>query len=162
MFNLLTLVANILPEPPTGSPAEIAKNGITFFETWISRTGGLIAFIGAIKLAMSLKTDDEKEQMQSVFIMVSGFMITAAVKDLSIFNIPEIYTKESANAEFNSIVSFIGKWARRVGAVGMFLGSISFGFAIKDNNATTKVNALRGIVAGAVVIAISGIVTTFV
>ena len=30
-------VLSILPTPPSGTPAELAQDGIDFFSTWISR-----------------------------------------------------------------------------------------------------------------------------
>jgi hypothetical protein len=82
----LSAILAILPEPPTGTPAQIAAGGITFFTLWISRLGGLVAFVGAVKFALSIKSEDAKEQVQSVLTMVSGFMIVAAVTNLNIFN----------------------------------------------------------------------------
>lgn len=161
-MNIITILANILPPPPSGTPNELAESGIEFFELWISRIGGLIAFIGALKFALSVKNDDAKEQLQAILIMVSGFMIKSAINDLSIFDMPSVYTQASANAEFKSILNFIGKWARRVGALGFFIGATMFGFAIKDNNAVTKVSALKTISAGAITIAVSGILSSFV
>lgn len=150
------------PTIPTGTPAEIMQSGIEFFEKWISRTGGLVAFAGAIKFAMAARSEDEKEIMQSVFVMVAGFMICEAVGNLDIFNIPATYSEAAANTEFTSITNFIGKWTRRVGALGLMVGAVQFGFAVKDNNATSKVIALKGLTAGAMVMAVSGLLSMFI
>lgn len=156
------ILLDILPTPPEGTPSELAQNGITFFATWIERCGGLIAFIGAVKLALSIKDDNTKEQMLAILVMVSGFMIKAAVGDLNIFNIPKTYTEAAANAEFQSILKFIGKWTRRVGAFGMFMGAASLGLSMKNHDAGQKVLALRAIASGGIVVAISAILHTFV
>lgn len=155
---------SILPTPPTGTPSEIAQTGLTFFSTWIARIGGLVAFIGAIKFALSVKNDEAKEQLESVLIMVSGFMIVSAIRDLSIFSIPNtglISPETAANLEFLAILKFIGKWTRRVGAVGLLIGSVMFGFSVKDNNAGGKVTSLKTISAGGLAMAISAILPTF-
>lgn len=157
ILNVLT----ILPVPPSGSPADIAQVGLNFFGTWIARIGSIVAFIGAIKFALSIKSDDAKEQLQSVLIMISGFMIVSAIRDLSVFNIPSVYSDANANTEFSSILSFIGKWTRRVGALGLFIGAVMFGLSIKDNNAVGKVNSLKTISAGGITMAISFILPTF-
>lgn len=157
----MELIANILPVPPTGSPAEIAETSLMFFGTWIARIGGMVAFIGAIKFALSIKSDESKDQLQAILIMISGFMIVSAIRDLSVFDIPTTYSDATANNEFASILSFIGKWTRRVGALALLIGSLMFGFSIKDNNATTKVTSLKTIAAGGMVIAISLILPTF-
>lgn len=144
------------------SNLEIAENGITFFETWISRLGGLVAFIGAVKFALATKSDDAKEQLLAILTMISGFMICDAVGDLSVFDIPSYYGEYTANAEFQSILKFIGKWTRRVGAMGLLIGAIMFGLSVKDNNAATKITALKTIVAGAMVAALSGVLPLFI
>lgn len=158
---LILKFSDSLPDD-TSSVATILKSGIEFFELWISRIGGLVAFVGAIKFALAIKTEDERELMLSILIMVSGFMVMEAVGDFDLFSIPNTYSKAAADAEFEKILKFIGKWTRRVGALGLFAGSIGFGLAIKDNNANTKVNALRGLVAGATAMAVSGLLHTFV
>ena len=161
-MELIQTIATILPTPPAGSPAELAQEGLTFFGLWISRVGGLVAFVGAIKFALSVKSDDSREQMLAILTMVSGFMIVAAVNDLDIFNIPAVYTPAAADLEFQSIMGFIGDWTRRVGALGLLLGAIMFGFGIKDNNATTKVTAIKTVTAGAMVAAVSLMLPLFV
>lgn len=158
MFNML---ASILPVPPSGTPSEIAQTGLTFFSTWIARIGGLVAFIGAIKFALSIKSEEAKEQLEAVLIMVSGFMIVSAVRNLSIFNIPSVYSDTAANNEFSAILGFIGKWTRRVGSLALLIGSMMFGFSIKDNNANGKVGSLKTISAGGLAIAVSAILPTF-
>lgn len=160
MLNILSMLT-ILPTPPSGTPAEIAQNGLNFFGTWIARIGGLVAFIGAIKFALSVKDDDAKEQLQAILVMVSRFMIVSAIRDLSVFDIPSVYSDAAANNEFSSILTFIGRWTRRVGALGLFIGALMFGLSVKDNNAAGKVNSLKTISAGGIVMAVSAILPTF-
>ncbi len=162
IINRFSVLLTILPVPPSGTPNELAKDGIEFFATWLIRLGGLIAFIGAIKLALSIKDDNAKEQLLAVLIMVSGFMIKAAVSDLNIFNIPAVYSEAAANAEFHAILGFIAKWIRRVGALGMFLGAIMLGLSAKSNDAGQKVTGLRTLSSGGIVVAVSTIISTFV
>lgn len=153
---------DIFPTMPQGTPNQLAKDGIDFFQLWISRIGGLVAFIGAVKFALGVKDDEAKEQLQGVLIMVSGFMIQAAVGDLSIFNIPSTYTDADANKEFQSILKFIGKWVRRVGALAMIIGATMFGFSIKDNDAVKKVSGLKTMAAGGIAVSVSALLHTFV
>lgn len=155
---------SILPTPPSGTPSEIVQTGLDFFSTWIARIGGIVAFIGAIKFALSIKSEDAKEQLQAVLIMISGFMIVSAIRNLSIFSIPNtglISPDVAANLEFRSILSFIGKWTRRVGSLALLIGSLMFGFSVKDNNANGKVNSLKTISAGGITMAVSAILPTF-
>lgn len=160
--DFFTFLANVLPVPPGGTPNQIAENGLNFFKTWILRIGGLVAFVGAIKFAISVKSDDVKEQLTSIFTMISGFMIQAAINKIEIFKIPSTYSAISANREFQAILTFIGTWTRRAGAVGLLLGAIMFGFSIKDNNATTKVTAMRTVAVGAIIISVSALLPFFV
>lgn len=162
MINLLFHLLAFPPTVPTGTPSDIIQNALTFFETWISRGGGLVAFAGAIKFALAVRTEDEKELMNAVLVMVSGFMICEAIDNLKLFKLPAAYSAAAANTSFKALTKFIGKWGARVGSVGLFAGAIQFGFGIKENNATSKVIALKGMTAGAMVIGISGILHLFV
>ncbi len=162
LFQQLAVLLDILPTPPAGTPNQLAADGISFFALWISRIGGLVAFVGAIKLALSIKDDNAKEQLLAVLVMVSGFMIKEAVYDMNIFRIPATYSEAAADAEFQAILRFIGKWTRRVGAFGMLMGAVMLGFSLKRRDAGQKVIALRTISAGGIVAAVSSILHTFV
>lgn len=158
-MHILPILATILPD--TGAPANpavLAQTGLEFFGRWISRIGGLVAFIGAIKFALSIKSDETRDQLPSLLTMVSGFMIQAAIANLGIFELA------TTNAEtiFQDILLFIGTWTRRVGAAGTLVGAVMFGFSIKDNNAVGKVAALKTFAAGAIVVSVSGILHTFI
>lgn len=151
-----------LPTPPAGTPAEMAEEGITFFTTWIQRIGGIVAFVGAIKLALSLKNDEGREQMTAILTMISGFMITAAVRGLNVFQIPAVYSDAAATTEFQAILTFIGRWMRRAGAAAILFGAIQTALAMKDNNPAPKVNGVKFMAVGGMVCAISVIINTFV
>ena len=109
---------------------------------------------GAVKFALSVKSEDGKEQMTALLVMVSGFMIRAAVKEMNLFTIP--------GSEFLALITFISKWIRHVGAVGTFVGAVMFAFSIKDNNAVNKVTALKTLTAGAMVVSIAALLPSFV
>ena len=158
-MNILPIMAAILPN--TGAPenpAYLAQTGLTFFGTWISRIGGLVAFIGAIKFALSIKADETRDQLPALLTMVSGFMIQAAIANLGIFAL----ATTDAETIFQNILLFIGTWTRRVGAAGALIGAVMFGFAIKESNAVGKVAAMRAFAAGAIAVSVSGILQTFV
>ncbi len=156
---MFLLLSSILPN--SGAPedaAVLAQNGLAFFGTWISRIGGLVAFIGAIKFALSIKADETRDQLPALLTMVSGFMIQAAIANLGIFAL----ATTDAETIFQNILLFIGTWTRRVGAAGALIGAVMFGFAIKDSNAVGKVAAMRTFAAGAIAVSVSGILHTFV
>lgn len=155
---LIEIPPPILPYPPDGTPSKLAQTGIDFFSLWIARIGGIVAFIGAIKFALSIKADDARDQLNAVLIMVSGFMIRAAVQNLGIFSL----STTNANTIFSSVMTFISTWTRRVGALGALIGAIMFAFAIKDENAATKINGLKTFAAGAICMSVSTILPLFV
>lgn len=155
-------VEEILPSYTETDLSTIVKDGLEFFQLWIGRIGGIVAFIGAVKFGLAVQSEDSREQFQAILTMVSGFMIQSAIGNLGVFNIPSTYTPETAKLEFQSILNFIGGWTRKVGALGMLIGSIMFGFSIKDNNATAKVTGLKTISAGAIVVATSAMLSSFV
>ncbi len=152
------------PDASIVSPSDAVEHLLMHidFARWISRVGGLVAFIGAIKFALSIKSEDAREQLQAALIMVSGFMIQAAIGNLGVFGLPDVYTDAAATQEFRSILDFIGGWSRRVGALAMLLGGVIFGLAAKDNNPGSKISGLKTMAAGGMTVAVSGILSTFV
>ena len=159
---MLYTLMDIFPTPPNGTPSEVFRDNIDFFSKWISRIGGIVAFIGAVKLAISVKSDDAKEQFTALMTMVAGFMIVSAVNNMTIFNIPSSYTDQAAEKEFQSIMTFVGRWTRRVGAAVLFFGAASLMFSIKEESAGAKALASRTITAGAVIVGISAMLAFFV
>lgn len=155
LTNIITLM---LPTTVGGDPQSLMNDAITFFSTWIERVGGVVAFTGAVKFALAVKNDDARDMLSALLVMVSGFMIAASQSN-GIFTVGAGATAET---EFRTIMLFIAKWVRRVGAVGTMVGAVMFGFAIKDNNAANKMSGLKTFAAGAMVIAIAGIWQTFV
>lgn len=162
LSDCLHLLAPILPMPPNGAPNVVMADLIHLLSTWIARIGGLVAFAGAVKLAISFNMDDARDSVLAVLTMVSGFMIRVAVNSLDIFSIPATYSDAAAQQEFQQILHFIGTWIGRVGGFGMFVGAIIFGFAAKDSDAAAKLKGIKAMGAGAMVVAVSGILYTFV
>ena len=159
------MAGSVINDPPATDPTGAVQNllmNITL-STWIGRAGGLIAFVGAIKLALSVKNDDAREQIQAALIMVSGFMIQAAIGNLGIFNMPSgAYSQAASDLEFQSILGFIENWAVRVGGIAMLFGGIMFGLALKESDAGSKVNGLKTLAAGGITVAVSGLLQSMV
>jgi hypothetical protein len=91
IMEFATLLAAPLPTPPSGTLPELTAGAIGFLSQWIGRSGGMVAFIGAVKLALSIKSEDAREQVQALLVMVSGFMIVAAVTNLDLFSFVRHY-----------------------------------------------------------------------
>jgi hypothetical protein len=147
-----------LPSPPTGSLPELAAGAIDFFSGWISRIGELVAFIGGVKFALAFQNEDAREQLQSALIMVSGFMIVAAVNDLSLFE----FGASGAEAEFQSILTFISAWVGRIGGIALLLGAVILALALKDKDAAKKITGLKTMAAGGMTSSLALMLPTFV
>lgn len=157
----MTLPVLYLPTLPPHDDATVLLDSFLTkavdFKDWISKVGGLIAFIGAIYLAKAVRSDDEKEGIQAALTMVAGFLIKDAIATMTIFTI-----NGDAAKEFSLLTNFASTWVSRAGMIGLFLGSVQLGWAIKDNNAAAKVNATNGMISGAIVVAIAGSISIFV
>jgi hypothetical protein len=156
---VLTFLAPTLPTPPSGTPAQIAQIAINFFALWIARVGGIVAFVGAVKFALGVKSDEAGEKVQGLLTMVSGFMIVSAVTSLNIFTATG---GAGINAEFLSIMGFIRRWTSVLGGAVTFVGGVMFALSIKEENATAKVTAMKTFAAGAIVMAASQVLHLFV
>lgn len=151
--NGLINILAILPDVPSGTPAEIAKDALEFWSKWIGRAGGLVAFVGLVKMGLGFREENSKETMEGVLVAISGFMIRSAVKTMGVFS-----TKTTdVETEFTSILKFISSWMGRTGGLAMFLGAIVFALAIRENNANSKILGVRTMAAGAAVVAVSAL-----
>ena len=157
-FRLLAAAStDWLPNVTWGTPEHIFHDLFKIFETWIGRIGGIVAFVGAVKLAGAARSEDEREIIQSAFTMAAGFMISISVGSWDLFKIGT-----DPDTEFKSIMDFIGSWTSKVGLAVMFVGGINLGFSIKDNNATSKVLAIKAMAVGGMIVAVSGMLSSFV
>ena len=87
-MQILPAIAAILPN--TGAPenpAYLAQTGLTFFGTWISRIGGLVAFIGAIMFALAIKNNDAEQKQAGLITMIAGFIVAALCAASSMFDL---------------------------------------------------------------------------
>jgi hypothetical protein len=158
-INYFSIPLAILPTPPNGTPAEIAEVGIEFFDDWIQRVGGIVAFIGAIKLALAIRTEELTEKIQALGILISGFLIVSAVTTLDIFT---VMGGAGADAEFEAIMEHIATWTTYLGGTVMAFGAVNIAFALRDFDSGKKQTAILNCIAGAIVIAVSQSLRLFV
>lgn len=149
----IAFIMSVLPEVPTGTPSQIAKDALDFFSKWIGRVGGLIALIGFVKMALGFKEDSSKETLEGALIAISGLIIKAAIESLDVFTTSPI----SADTEFQALQDFISKWLAKLGGLALFLGAILFALGMKDNDAHGKVTGVKTIATGGVIIGLSAI-----
>lgn len=149
----IAYLMSVLPEVPTGTPAEIAKDALDFFSKWIGRAGGLIALVGFVKMALGFKEDSSRETLEGALVAISGLIIKASIESLDVFTTSPI----SADTEFYALQDFISKWLARLGGLALFLGAILLALGIKDNDAAGKVTGIKTIATGGVIIGLSAI-----
>ena len=63
------------------------NNVIKFFVTWIGRIGGVVAFVGAVMFALSIKNNDAEQKQQGLLTMIAGFVAFAVTGITSFFGI---------------------------------------------------------------------------
>ena len=152
MHFIIQPVSAILPTlPPVSSPSDLMHGAIEFFSTWIARIGGIVALIGMIKFALSVKNEDSRESLAAILTAISGFIIMEYVTTIFTFS------TGTAESEFQSLMIFAMRWIRRVGSLALLLGSITFGLSVKDHNAVNKITGMKTIAAGGIVIATSAL-----
>lgn len=153
MNEYIAYIMSVLPEVPTGTPAEIAKDTLDFFSKWIGRAGGVIALIGFVRMALGFKEDSSREALEGALIAISGLIIKAAIDSLDVFTTVPI----NADTEFKGLQYFISKWLAKLGGLALFLGAVLYALGIKDNDAAGKVIGIKTIATGGVIIGLSAI-----
>ena len=164
MDSLITFMANILPTPPTGTPWQVAQDLITTMSLWVGRVGGFISWIGAVKFAIGLKSEDAKDQIDAVLIMISGFMIQMAINDPTLLaGQANSWTQAAINQQFARIMTFAQTWVGRAGGVTAFIGGIMLMLSLRDpDNSIGKINGAKTMAAGFVVASIALMLPLFV
>lgn len=67
----------------------------------------------------------------------------------------------AADALWNTISGLIQTWVTRLGGVVMFVGGIMFGLGWKSDDAEQKSRGVSTIIAGAIVVAVAALTSTF-
>ena len=60
---------------------------IGFFATWIGRIGLVVAFVGGIMFALTIKNDDAEAKTRGLMTLASGFVVFALTLSLDLFGI---------------------------------------------------------------------------
>ena len=50
---------------------------IGFLAAWVGRLGGVVAFIGGVRIAIGMVTDNPSAKVSGMWFMVGGFMVVA-------------------------------------------------------------------------------------
>lgn len=62
-------------------------NVINFFITWIRRIGAMVALVGAIMFALSIKSNDAEQKQAGLLTMVAGFVAFAVCLAADMFDL---------------------------------------------------------------------------
>ena len=60
---------------------------ISFFALWIGRIGLVVAFVGGIMFALSIKNEDSEQKTRGIMTFASGCVVFALSKSLNLFGI---------------------------------------------------------------------------
>jgi hypothetical protein len=71
------------------------------------------------------------------------------------------YASDPAEEMWTLVQDLIGTWVTRLGGVVMFVGGIMFGLGWKNDDAEQKSRGIQTMIAGAIVLALGGMVATF-
>lgn len=72
-----------------------------------------------------------------------------------------VFATAGVDALWNTISGLIQTWVTRLGGVVMFVGGIMFGLGWKSDDAEQKTRGINTIIAGAIVVAVAALTTTF-
>lgn len=67
----------------------------------------------------------------------------------------------NADTLWQTIADLLETWVTRLGGVVMFVGGVMFGLGWKNNDAEQKSQGISTIVAGAIVVAVAALTSTF-
>lgn len=67
----------------------------------------------------------------------------------------------AVDALWNTLAGLIEKWVTRLGAVVMLVGGVMFGLGWKSDDAEQKSRGISTIIAGAIVMAVAALTSTF-
>lgn len=71
----------------SGSPAGMATfdGVIDVVATWLGRIGLVVAFFGAVQLALGFKNDDADGKVRGMKTLASGFLVYGITQSMSLF-----------------------------------------------------------------------------
>jgi predicted membrane channel-forming protein YqfA (hemolysin III family) len=96
-----------------------------------------------------------KERVFNVLLAVATVVFFVAL-----FSV-KVYATDAADTMWNTLSDLIGTWVLRLGGVVMFVGGVMFGLGWKNDDAEQKSRGVQTMIAGAIVMALAGMVGTF-
>ena len=98
----------------------------------------------------------EKRSNRKYMFGVWKYMLLAMVVTFALAGncMPAFATDYNGSGSFDTVVSTIVTWVKRIGGVVAFIGGIQFGFAFKHDDADGKTKGLMTLASGFIVIAL--------
>jgi len=116
------------------------KNETTMTATVVGKKGGKVSLFGYFL---------DTHMALIVSVLLFGLMIMS------------IASASSADTLWTTIADLIKTWVTRLGGVVMFVGGVMFGLGWKSDDAEQKSRGISTLIAGAIVVAIAALTSTF-
>ena len=110
------------------------------------------------KIKLNLKEGFKKVNLGKRFIAFAVTTIMVATLTM----IVSAAGAAGAEAAYANVIGFFITWLTCIGMLVALIGAIIFGFAVKDNNAVSKVTGMKTIAAGGITAAVSALLPQFV
>lgn len=94
-------------------------------------------------------------------VRIICFMMMALIAYVQITKYDVFASGGTADTLWTTITNLIKTWVTRLGGVVMFVGGVMFGLGWKSDDAEQKSRGVSTIIAGAIVIAVAAVTSTF-
>lgn len=110
-----------------------------------------------------MKNNMKKIENESAMVKVSNFINKhiAVFACLLLVGIMATGVANAAEGLWTQISNLIQTWVTRLGGVVMFVGGVMFGLGWKSDDAEQKSRGISTIIAGAIVVAVAALTSTF-
>lgn len=113
------------------------------------------------KLTTVMKADNKESKVYMLGSFLNKHM--ALITCMLLMGIMVIGVAHASNADalWNTVRDLIKTWVTRLGGVVMFVGGVMFGLGWKSDDAEQKSRGISTLIAGAIVVAVAALTSTF-
>lgn len=104
---------------------------------------------------------ERKSTMQKIGLFLNRHSYIMAVALIFCASASTVAFASNADTLWQTIADLLETWVTRLGGVVMFVGGVLFGLGWKNNDAEQKSQGISTIVAGAIVVAVAALTSTF-
>ena len=109
----------------------------------------------------NVNTTTTKAQTVGIFLNKNRLKFACAMMFAVLLCGSAFAAGSGADALWNTISGLIQTWVTRLGGVVMFVGGVMFGLGWKSDDAEQKSRGISTIIAGAIVVAVAALTSTF-